>query len=103
MPIPTHRTKPHSDWTPEEIADVAEVTCHTCRDDTGISYDVTLTLRSLAASAYEQGEDQCMIWDRRVDFGTTPAFWAGGHAFRMAAREQQDIADELAKLIWPTR
>jgi len=70
------------------------------RDDTGITYQVYVVLRSLAAHAYEEGEDCRHVWDTRVEFGQTDATVAGGSAFIYAAREQDEISDRIAALVW---
>lgn len=88
------------EWTREEREDVAEVTQTTSRDDTGISYSVCVALRSLAASAYEEGEDRLTLWTHRVDFGTSDANCSGGYAFVRAARQQAKVADEIAGVVW---
>lgn len=77
------------------VGDVAEVQQRITRDDTGIDYEVVVSLRSLAKHAFEQGEDQMLVWYERVDFGLTDANVAGGYAFVTAAREQQTVADQV--------
>lgn len=92
--------KPCREWTRAEREDVAEVIRTTARDDTGVSYGVSLALRSMAASAYEEGEDRVSVWEHRVDFGGTDANHAGGSSFLYAAREQDRIADEITAAVW---
>lgn len=92
-------TRP-SQWTDTQKEDVAEVIKATARDDTGISYDVDVALRSLAASAYETGEDRLCVWSKRVDFGGVDAHQSGGAAFVRATREQEAVADEITRAVW---
>ncbi len=80
--------------------DVAAVECRTERDDTGVSYDVCVVLRSLSAHAFEVGEDQRGVWDMRVAFGRCDDNVAGGADFICVARRQQQVADEIARLVW---
>lgn len=96
MAKPRHVAVHCSDWTPAERSDVAEIVQETTRDGTGISYQVSVALRSLAVSAYEMGEDQLVVWSCRVDNGSDDAHCGGGHAFVKAARQQAKIADEIA-------
>lgn len=96
----TLRGKKPSDWTQAEREDVAEVMQATHRDDTGISYTVSVCLRSLAASAYEEGEDRITLWAENVEFGSTDSHCAGGYAFVQAARKQTALADEIAAIVW---
>lgn len=97
---PTHNMKNCRDWTQAEREDVAEVTQTTERDDTGITYAVCVALRSLAAHAYEEGENRLRIWTKRVDFGSTDSHCAGGYAFTDAARTQARLSDEIADVVW---
>lgn len=92
-------TRP-SEWTDAQKADVAEVIKVTARHDTGISYDVDVSLRSLAASAYEMGEDRMCVWSKCVVFGGTDAHQSGGAAFVRATQEQDAIANEIALAVW---
>lgn len=87
-------------WALDKREDIAGVITHTERDDTGVNYDVSVVLRSLAEHAYEEGEDQRGVWGLRVEFGQTDATVAGGFAFVEAAREQQLIADTIAGIVW---
>jgi hypothetical protein len=80
----------------DNATDIAVVRQRIDRDDTGIDYEIRVSMRSLAAHAYEEGEDDISIWHRRVDFGQTDATCAGGYLFVEAAREQQKIADMVA-------
>lgn len=89
-----------TEWTPEEIADVFEVVKKIAIDDTGVSYEVCVGLRSFAAHAYEEGEDHLCLWSKRVDFGSADAFHAGGPAFVQAATQQDAIADKIASVVW---
>jgi hypothetical protein len=89
-----------ADWTDEERADVAEVIKYTARDDTGISYEVSLVLRSMAATAREEGEDRVTCWTKRVHFGTTDDTCAGGGAFIRASSRQEFIAEQIAAVVW---
>ena len=75
---------------PGDIADVMQVTT---RDDSSIDYEVRVTLRSLDAAAYEEGEGQVAIWRRRIYFGATDARCSGGSDFVLAAREQERCAE----------
>jgi hypothetical protein len=79
---------------PEDVATVCQITN---RDATGIDYEICLSLRSLAVSAFEHGEDQIIIWSDRVDFGQTNATAAGGADFVEMARKQQWIANECCE------
>lgn len=90
----THHLKHHSLWTQEERDDVAEVIKTVTRDDTGITYEVCLTLRSLAAHAYEMGEDRCTVWSRRWDFGPR----VGNMVLSL---EQEAVAAAIAATVWP--
>lgn len=92
-----------SEWSEEQKEDVAEVIKYTSRDDTGISYEVSLALRSLAESAYEDGEDRVTCWTKRVDFGTSDANCSGGYEFVRAARRQEQIAEQISVLVWGRR
>jgi hypothetical protein len=87
-------------WTEAEREDVAEVIMFTNRDDTGISYDVRVALRSLAASAFEDSEEQLVLWSMRVDFDSSGARSSGGPAFVHAARVQASIAAEISAVVW---
>lgn len=77
---------------PVEAGDVAEVVCRTTRSDTSVLYEVLLSLRSLAGSAAEEGDDLALLWTESVDFGQTDDTVAGGRAFRQMARLQDAIA-----------
>ena len=90
-------------WLSENPDDVFEVKRTTVRNDTGITYGVTVGLRSFAEHAYEEGEDQRGVWDTRVEFGQTDATVAGGSAFVFAAREQDEVAEEIVRLVWGRR
>lgn len=70
------------------------------RDETGIDYWVNVSLRSLAAPAFEKGEDEQGYWTKRVDFGQTDYTCAGGMAFVDASIEQEEIADAIAIGVW---
>lgn len=100
--VRTHLRHP-AEWSEAERADVAEVHMRTERDDVGISYAVCVALRSLAASAFEDGEDRIVLWVKRVDFGTTDATCAGGAAFVHAAKEQERIVGEVTAAVWGGR
>lgn len=79
----------------EDIAVVREIID---RDDTGIYYEVRVALRSLAAQAYEEGEDSLTVWSTEVGFGQTDATVAGGAAFVAASREQDRVAETIAMI-----
>lgn len=98
-----HAKKHCREWTAKERKDVTEVVMVTSRDDTGVSYEVHVALRSLAASAYEEGEDRLVVWTKRVDFGSTDAACAGGALFLQAAHLQQEVADEITAVVWGPR
>lgn len=100
MGRPTHGRKHCREWSEEERADVFEVVKHTARDDTGISYTVSVGLRSFAEHAYEDGEDQLIVWSKRVEFGSTDATCSGGSAFVQASHEQENLAAEIVSVVW---
>lgn len=77
--------------------DIASVVMLTGIDKDGITYEVQIALRSLEAGAVEVGDDSLCIWSMRVEFGNDACSRAGGHSFVVAAREQQDIADEVVE------
>jgi hypothetical protein len=83
-----------------EDGDIAEVVATVVRDDTGINYGIDVALRSLAASAYEMGEDRRGVWSMRVEFGTSAHSRAGGLDFQLAAKRQERLAARIAQLVW---
>ncbi len=83
-------------WARSNAADIESVEQHTQRDDTGIRYEVVVTLRSLH-------QHQVSVWSDRVNFGHTHQTVAGGYAFVQAAREQGFIAEWIATIARQTR
>lgn len=77
----------------QNVGNVSHVISSTERDDEGIDYSVSIRLAD--SPAYEQGEDEQFIWGRRVDFGRAAAERAGGSHFVEAARDQEDVANEV--------
>lgn len=84
-----------ADEEPVVPGDVAEVRCHTTRDDTCVTYQVLVSLRSLEAKSVLQGDTWVPLWQDHVNFGQTDATVAGGSAFREMARKQEAIAEHL--------
>lgn len=79
--------------------DVFSVTMHTVRTAEDVQYIVSVGLRSLAAHAFEEGEDEIGVWSYSVPFGHTDATVAGGAAFVQAARRQEEVANEWARRV----
>lgn len=73
---------------------VAAVVMRTTRDDTGIEYSVIVETRN-GDGPLDDSSTGFVAWVRRVDFGQTDATCAGGYVFVRAARDQQDIADDI--------
>lgn len=88
------------EWLAINAGDITAVESLIERDEHGIDYEVRVSLGSLAKSAYEEGEGQLTVWSRRVEFGKTAARSAGGGVFVEAAREQDSVADAIAKAVW---
>lgn len=88
------------EWLAINAADITAAETLVERDEHGIDYEVRVSLGSLTKGAYEEGEGQVTVWSRRVEFGKTAARSAGGGAFVEAAREQDAIADAIAKAVW---
>ena len=75
--------------------DVAAVRMITTRDDTCVTYEVRVSLRSMERSAFEEGEDEVTVWHEHVPFGNTDATVAGGSLFVQTAREQERAATKV--------
>lgn len=76
----------------KHAGNVAAVEQRVERDDTGVSYEVRITLRD-CPGAYEEGDGQFSVWRWRQCFGASDATCAGGSAFVYAAREQERAAE----------
>lgn len=81
----------------EHHDDVAAVRSIISRDATGIDYEIRLVLRSAGVPVSIRG---VTVWYTRVDFGQTDASTAGGAAFVIASREQDEIAETIAAIVW---
>lgn len=90
------------DWLTSNPGDVQGVVKTTERDETGILYSVSVSLRSLAQHSYEEGEDRRGVWQKYIEFGGPGPghHGSGGAAFTRAAREQEEISDAISALVW---
>lgn len=92
-----------SDWR-ARIADlkpddIESVVCLTSRDNEGVTYEVRVALRSLAKTAFEEGEDQLCVWSDEVKF--RPDVETAGVRSWTMAREQEAIAAKIWELARP--
>lgn len=75
---------------------VRSVTMVTEIDASGVTY------RVLDGYTHDSCDhEDCLptvVWEKTVLFGKRPPFRPGGHAFRSAAREQEDVAHTHAGL-----
>ena len=81
-------------WVRDHLDDVFLVETTTARYATSVYYDVSVGLRSLAATSFERGENMRTIWAREVEFAQTV-----GDTFEGTAREQNRIATTIGALL----
>lgn len=72
---------------------VGDVVCRTDQTEHGVVYSVVITVPPETPYDDQPWPSGCEyeVWQRYVRFGATEATQAGGHAFRVAAQDQEAI------------